>query len=141
MDFGVNSVDKVGSECSVLLIQEADNKGTKPLDMGKIGQPNLALMEPKSDCGLSILGVLTVEEVAFPEMVLGEEESLADCNLLSTIAPPGLKLSMEMHKDTEVLGLGSRLDVSSWVKHRIPGFSKVVELSVNHHKRLCIDYL
>ena len=76
-------------------------------------------------------------EVAF----LGEEESLADCNLLSTIAPPGLKLSMEMHKDTEVLGLGSRLDVSSWVKHRIPGFSKVVGLSMNRHERLCIDYL
>ena len=78
-----------------------------------------------------------ISEVAF----LGKEESLADCNQLSTIAPPGLKLSMEMHKDTEVLGLGSRLDVSSWVKHRIPGFSKVVEFSVNCHERLCIDYL
>ena len=48
-------------------------------------------------------------EVAF----LGEEESLIDCNPLSTIAPPGLDLLMEMHKDTEVLGLDSGLDVSS----------------------------
>ena len=78
-----------------------------------------------------------ISEVAF----LGKEESLADCNQLSTIAPSGLDLSMEMHKDIKVLGLGSRLDVSSWVKHRIPGFNKVVGLSVNHHERLCIDYL
>ena len=65
MDFGVNSVDKVGSECSVLLIKGVDNKGTRPIDMGEIGQPNLALMELKLYCGLSILGVLMVEEVAF----------------------------------------------------------------------------
>jgi len=66
---------------------------------------------------------------------------LADCNQLSTIAPSGLDLSIEMHKDIKVLGLGSRLDVSSWVKHRILGFSKVVGLFVNRHGRLCIDYL
>ena len=71
-------------------------------------------------------------EVAF----LGKEESLTDCNPLSTIAPPRLDLLIEMHKDTEVLGLGSGLDVSSWVKHRIPGFSKVVGLSVNRYERL-----
>ena len=72
---------------------------------------------------------------------LGEEESFTNCKPLSSIGPSGLDLLTEMYKDNEVLGLGSRLDVSSWVKHRIPGFSKVVELSVNHHKRLCIDYL
>ena len=27
------------------------------------------------------------------------------------------------------------------MKHRIPSFSKVVGLFVNHHERLCIDYL
>ena len=122
MDFGVNSMDKVGSECSVLLIQGADNKGTRPLDMGKIGQPNLALMEPKSDCGLSVLGVTTVEEVAFPEVVLGKEESLADCNPLFTIIPSRLALSIEVHNDYEMLDIGGTLDVSNWVKNRIPGF-------------------
>ena len=50
-----------------------------------------------------------ISEVAF----LGKEESLTDCNPLSTIAPPRLDLLMEMHKDIEVLGLGSGLDVSS----------------------------
>ena len=65
VNFGVNRVDNVGSECSVLLFQGANNKGTRLLDMGEISQPNLALMEPKSDYGLTILG---------------EEESLANCN-------------------------------------------------------------
>jgi len=37
VDFGVNSVDKVGSESSVLLIQGADNKGTRSIDMGEFG--------------------------------------------------------------------------------------------------------
>ena len=37
VDFGVNSMDKVGSESSVLLIQRADNKGTRSIDMGEIG--------------------------------------------------------------------------------------------------------
>ena len=100
------------------------------------------MIESKSVCGLSDLGVSLEKRRAISEVaILGEEESLIECNLLSTIAPPGLDLLMEMHKDTEVLGLGSRLDVSSWVKHRILGFNKVVGLSVNHHERLCIDYL
>ena len=140
VDFGVNSVDKVGRVCSVLLIQGADNKGTKPIDMGEIGQPNLALMEPKLYGGLSILGVSMVEEVAFSEVVLGEEESLIDCNLLSTVIC-GLALLMEVHNDSEVLDIGGTLDVSNWVKNRIQGFSKVIGLSVNHHEKLCIAYL
>ena len=140
MDFGFNSVDKVGSECGVLLIQGADNKGTRPIDMGEIGQPNLALMELKLYCGLSILGVSMVEEVAFSEVVLGEE-SLTDCNLLSTVIPPGLALLMEVHNDSEVLDIGGTLDVSNWVKNRIQGFSKMIGLSVNRHEKLCIAYL
>ena len=100
------------------------------------------MIESKSVCGLSDLGVSLEKGRAISEVaILGEEESPTECNPLSTIAPPRLDLSMEMHKDTEVLGLGSRSDVSSWVKHRIPGFNKVVGLSVNHHERLCINYL
>ena len=140
MDFGVNSVDKVGSECSVLLIKGVDNKGTRPIDMGEIGQPNLALMELKLYCGLSILGVSMVEEVAFSEVVLGEE-SLTNCNLLSTVIPPGLALSMEVHNNSEVLDIGGTFDVSNWVKNRIQGFSQMIGLSVNRHEKLCIAYL
>ena len=80
MDFGVNGVDKVGSVSSELLIQGADNKGTRQMDDGEIGQPNLAMMELKSGCGQPGLGVLMVGELAFSEVVSGEEENLADCN-------------------------------------------------------------
>ena len=54
VDFGVKSVDKGGSESSMLLIQGMDNKGTRSIDMGEIGQPNSTLMEPNSECGLSV---------------------------------------------------------------------------------------
>ena len=73
-------------------------------------------------------------------MVLGEE-SLTNCNLLSTVIPPGLALSMEVHNNSEVLDIGGTLDVSNWVKNRIQGFSKMIGLSVNRHEKLCIAYL
>lgn len=44
------------------------------------------------------------------------------------IVPPGPALSVDMHEDTEVLGLGSTLEISNWVKQRILGFSKLVGL-------------
>ena len=141
VDFGVNSVDKVGSVRSELLIQGADNKGTRQMDDGEIGQPNLAVMELKSGCGLPVLGALTVEEMALSEAVMGEEENLTVCNPLFTIIPPGLALTVDVHNDSEVLNIGNTLDVSSWVKNRIPGFCKVIGLSANRHEKLCIAYL
>ena len=102
VDFGVNSVDKVGSVRSELLIQGADNKGTRQMDDGEIRQPNLAMMELKSSGGLPVLGVSTVEEMALSEAVLGEEENLTVCNPLFTIIPPGLALTMEVHNDSEM---------------------------------------
>ena len=98
-------------------------------------------MELNSDCGLSVLGVSTVEEVAFSKVVSSEEENLADCNPLFTIIPSGLDLSMEVHNDSEVLDMGGTLDVSNWVKNKIPDFSKVIGLSINRHEKLCIAYL
>ena len=111
VDFGVNGVDKVGSESSVHLIQGVADKYTRLIDVVEIGQPNLALIESKSNCGQSSLSVSMEEEVVFSEVVSSEEESLADCNPLFTIVPPRLALLMEVHNDTEVLGLGSTLDV------------------------------
>ena len=58
-----------------------------------------------------------------------------------TIIPPGMALSMEVHNNSEVLDIGGTLDVSKWVKNRIPGFSRVIGLSVNCHEKLCIAYL
>ena len=42
-----------------------------------------------SECGLSVLDTSMVEEVALPVMVLDEEESLAVCDPLLTVIPPG----------------------------------------------------
>ena len=109
--------------------------------MGEVGQPDLVLMEPKSNRGLSILDASTVEEVALLVMVSGEEESLEVCTPLLTIIPPRMALSMEVHNDSEVLDIGGTLDVSKWVKNRIPSFSRVIGLSVNRHEKLCIAYL
>ena len=141
VDFGVNSVDKVGSVRSELLILGADNKGTRQMDDGEIGQPNLAVMELKSGCGLPVLGASTMEEMALSEAVMGEEENLTVCNPLFTIIPPGLALTVDVHNDSEVLNIGNTLDVSSWVKNKIPDFCKVIGLSANRHEKLCIAYL
>ena len=43
-----------------------------------------------------------MEEVAFLEVVSGEEESLVDCNPLFTIILLGQALLMEAHNDYEV---------------------------------------
>ena len=37
-----------------------------------------------------------------------------------------MALSMDVHNDSEVLDIGGTLDVSKWVKNKIPGFSRVI---------------
>ena len=46
-----------------------------------------------------------------------------------------------MEEDTEILSIENKLDISGWVKHRIPGFSKLVGLSMSRHEKLCIAFL
>ena len=104
-------------------------------------QPNLAVVPSKADCGLPKLCVSLVEEEVLSDMGLGAEERILNCSLLIIIAPPGLALSGEVHNGTEVMGLDSPLDISNWVKHRIPSFGKLVGLPVSHHEKLCIAYL
>lgn len=81
------------------------------------------------------------EEEAVSKLGSGEDESFLDCNPLITIVPLGMALSAEMHSGTELLCLDSTLDISNWVKHRIPGFSKLVWLPVSRHERLYTAYL
>lgn len=81
------------------------------------------------------------EEEAVSELGSGVDESFLDCNPLITIVRPGMALSAELHSDTELLCLDSTLDISNWVKHGIPGFSKLVWLPVSHHERLYTAYL
>ena len=39
------------------------------------------------------------------------------------------------------MSLEAKLNISGWVKHRISDFSKLVGLSMSHHKTLCIALL
>ena len=117
VDYGVHGVVNAGRGIRVHLSQGVDDKCTRQIVVTETDQAKLALIESKSVFGKSDLGGSMEEGGAISEVAcLGEEESWTDCNPISTIAPPGLDLSIEMHKDNEVLGLGSRLDVSSWVK-------------------------
>ena len=47
----------------------------------------------------------------------------------------------ELEEATEVLSIENTLDISGWVKHKIPGFGKLVGLSTTRHKKLCIALL
>ena len=47
----------------------------------------------------------------------------------------------ELEEVNEVLSIETKLDISGWVKHRIPGFSKLVGLSMTRHEKLCIALL
>lgn len=49
--------------------------------------------------------------------------------------------SAELEEVTKVLSIEAKIDVSGWVKRRIPGFSKLVGLSTTQHEKLCIALL
>ena len=57
------------------------------------------------------------------------ETEVSDCLPLQIIAPSESTNSAELEGATEVLSIENKLDISEWVKHRIPGFSKLVRLS------------
>ena len=77
-------------------------------------------------------------EAVTAELGLGDVDSFS---ALMTVTPQGLVVSAELNRDTEVLGLENTLDISNWVKHRIPGFSKLVGLPVGRHEKMCIKLL
>ena len=84
--------------------------------------------------------VLLVEDVVDFSVGLGETE-VSDCLPLQNIAPTVSTISAELEEATEVLSIENKLDISGWVKHRIPGFSKLVGLSTTRHEKLCIALL
>ena len=70
-----------------------------------------------------------------------DETEVADCLPLQII-DPGVSTNLaELEEATKVLSIESKLDISSWVKHKIPGFSKLVGLSTTRHEKLCIALL
>ena len=39
------------------------------------------------------------------------------------------------------MGFGNRLNISNWVKHRLPNFSKMMGLSLGRYEKMCIMLL
>ena len=50
-------------------------------------------------------------------------------------------MSTEVNGNTEVLNFDNTLNVSNWVKYRIPDFSKMMGLSLGRHEKMCIMIL
>ena len=48
---------------------------------------------------------------------------------------------MLFRSNTEVMRLENTLNVSNWVKRRLPGFSKMMGLSLGRHEKRCIMLL
>ena len=67
---------------------------------------------------------------------------IVDCSSpLMTFNPMGLVMSAELNSNTEVMRLDNTLNVSNWVERRLPGFSKMMGLSLGRHEKRCIMLL
>ena len=60
---------------------------------------------------------------------------------LKIIAPSASTNLAKLEEVNEVLSIETKLDISRWVRHKIPGFSKLVGLSMSWHEELCIALL
>ncbi|KAF3961444.1 hypothetical protein CMV_013934 [Castanea mollissima] len=78
------------------------------------------------------------------EVSLVEEAAVGEVACPLQIFDPNGSITLaelELEEVDEVLSIESNLDISGWVKHRIPDFSKLVGLSMTRHEKLCIDLL
>ena len=80
---------------------------------------------------LSMLALTEVDAVSV-DMGLGDGDSLSP---LMTINPLGLVVLAEMNSNTEVMGFDSTLNISNWVKYKIPGFNKLMGFSLVDMRR------
>ena len=101
-------------------------------------------------CASDILGIDTSHQANQSVLALTEvETACADEGLgdvvsfspLMTINPLGLVVSAEVNSNTKVMSFDNILNVSNWVKHRIPGFNKMMGLSLGRHEKMCIMLL
>ena len=81
---------------------------------------------------------LTKADMVNADMGLGNGDSFSP---LMTINPLGLVVSDELNCDNEVMGFSNTLNISNWMKHRLPGFSKMMGLSLGRHEKMCIMLL
>ena len=90
---------------------------------------------------LSLSGEVMLVEDAVDFSVGFGETKLTDYLPLRIINLSASTTSAELEEITEVLSMEAKLDIYGWVKHKIPGFSKLVRLSMTRHEKLCIAFL
>ena len=81
---------------------------------------------------------LTEVETAYPVGVLGDMESSSP---FMSINPLEMVMTAELNSNTKMMGFDNTLKLSNWVKHRLPGFSKIMGLSLGRHEKRCIMLL
>ena len=108
-------------------------------DVLELKQPSLAVLPTKALFVVLGASALAEEGLNIPDMGLGGEDSLS-IPLLS-ITPFGLPLSAKLNCGNEAVVCVNMLDISRWVKNRLPGFSKLVGLPLSRHKKLFIALL
>ena len=74
---------------------------------------------------------LTEVEKAYAVEVLGDVDSSSP---LMSINPLELNSIVEVNGIVEVRRFDNSLNVSNWVKHRLPSFSKMMGLSLSRHE-------
>ncbi|KAK9981948.1 hypothetical protein SO802_035181, partial [Lithocarpus litseifolius] len=139
VDLGVNAEDEGDWAKYECLNHEIDYNGLRPTAVLEHDQSKLVVLSTKAVGDVPRASVLVEEDLGISDMGLGGKDILSVP--LMTITPTGMALSAELNYGTEAVGCGNTLDVSSWVKYRLPGFSKLVGLSLSRHEKLCIALL
>ncbi|KAK9988964.1 hypothetical protein SO802_029203 [Lithocarpus litseifolius] len=112
------------------------------LEMVQDGAPGLGVLGQEVITSLCYDFSSSSREVMIVEEAIDSGESdLAVGFPLQTIVPGGLNYLAELEEVNEVMSIESKSDIFGWVKHRIPGFSKLVGLSMSRHEKLCIALL
>ena len=112
---------------------------SKPSAALAIVQPSSVESPTKALCAVSEVGDLVEDELNNSDMGLGGEDSLS--TPLLSFTPFGFPLAAELNWSNEAVESVNTLDISRWVKNRLPGFSKLVGLPLCRHENLCIALL
>ena len=83
---------------------------------------------------------MPVEEATDFSVGFGETDLSVGFPLQVIASSVSTKLA-ELEEVNEVLSIETKLDISRWVKPKIPGFSKLVGLLMTRHEKLCIALL
>ena len=122
-------------------VQSGDKGGW--VDFAKVAQeleiPNqVDQLVVSADSGYPEVRVSAAREVVSADLGLGDVDSPSP---LMTITPLRLAEPVELISGDEVVGIENSLNISNWVKLRLPGLSKMMGLSLGRHDEKCIKLL